>query len=269
MNENEIKVPEVSEEKEEIVAPVEVVEEKPVNRLTKMAKSQKFFTISVLISISYGFSFLYSLINGGMAIDIFSLLILIGVWSTYSAAKKLSETETLPLIGAQLISGTIKALRIISLVGSILCFLLGFILVICLPFVANIPGFNETFVAEFQAIQYELLGNSFRFADNINWALIIFVALAVVMVVCAVMLLLYYIFFYRYLHKFTYTACENIKNGTPIEYTPALRIWLIVYAVISILGSGLGFSVVAIASSGTSVAATIIAALMLKEHFED
>ncbi len=288
MNENENKVTEVAVE-EKAVAPVAVteapvpsvevlteataevaVEAKPVNRLTKAVKSQQFFTIAILATISYGLTFLYGLANGSMSIDIVNLLMMIGIWVTYSNAKNIPETEALAFTGPQLISGTVKAMRIISLVGAILCFVLGALLAIFIPLAANSPDFNTAFIAEFQAIQYSLLGNSFRFADDINFALIIFVVLTILMFILGIVLLVVeYIFFYRYLHKFTYSACENIKNNTEIEYTPALRGWLIVGAVLTILSSGMTFSVVGIAASGCSAAAYIIAALWFKNNFED
>ncbi len=249
------------------VAPV--IEQRPVNPITKAVKNQKFLTICVLYTIAVGLPILTSL-SSSFNLDIIGLLFTIGLWMLYANAKNTPETDSLAFSAPNLLSGTVKASRIITLVCSIIFMVCGVLFGICVPILNSAPDFKEAFVAEFQAAQFTIAGNAFRFADNADLAIAILIGLAVGFIVLGIlMLVLNYCFFYRYLHRLTYSVCENIKNGSAIDYVPALRKWMLVLGIFEAIAATSAGSVVGVGAAGCSAAAMIVASVWLKESFEN
>lgn len=244
------------------------VAEAAVNPIIKAVKSQKFLTICILYSISFGLPFIVS-ISSGLNINVIGLLFTIGLWMVYANGQKASATEPLSFTGPNLLSGTVKACRIITLVFSIICMVSGLLCAICVPILNAAPDFKEEIVGEFQAIQLTVGGNVFRFADHPDMATAILIGCAIGLILAGVLcLVLYYCFFFRYLHRLTYSACENLKNGSDIDYVPALQKWMLVLGIITAAGALLSQTTFSIAASGCSGAAMIVASVWLKENFE-
>lgn len=245
-----------------------VVEPKPENSITKAVKNQKFLAICILYSIFFALPFLSSL-SGGFSLNIIGLLFTIGLWMVYANGQKTLVTDPLSFTAPNLLSGTVKACRIIVLVLSILSMVIGVLCGICVPILNTAPDLKESFVAEFQAIQLTVGGNVFRFADKPELAIAILIGCAIGFIIAGILLLvLHYCFFYRYLHRLTYSVCENIKNGTEIDYTPALRKWLMVLGILTAITAAVSGTMLAMIANGCSAASMIVASVWLKEQFE-
>ena len=88
-------------------------------------------------------------------------------------------------------------------------------------------------------------------------------------VVSAVMGVLSYIvgyrIFFKKAHKFTYSLCENLKSGTPVENAKALYVWLLVLGICSAVMTL--YSGTAILLGGVFSAALIVTSCWIKAYF--
>lgn len=244
------------------------------HRVTLAVKSQMFLTAAILMSISVGVYFVSTLAAGNLSVDIFQLLIMIGMWVAYSNASKTPDEKAIPANGLNMISGTVKALRIVSLVLSIIFIVCA---VICIA-VGAFVGQNEAVFDSFKQGYLEGIGaNSvltingsalFDLRDLVkapDVAMTFMIIMGVVFLVFAIILLVvFYFLFLKTLHRFTYSVCENVKYGTPIEKANSAWAWLFVLGILSAIFS-LGNPLV----NGPGIAAEIIAALIIRKYIAD
>ena len=265
MNEQENILPTETQEQ----TPVSPVTEAPaVHPITKAVKSQKFLAICILYSFYFGLPVIASL-NSNLNFNVIGLLFTIGLWMVYANGQKISLAEPLAFTAPNLLSGTVKACRIITLVLSILFMVSGVLCGICVPILNAAPDFKEEIVGEFQAIQLIVGNNVFRFADHPDMAGAILIGCAICLILAGVLcLVLYYCFFYRYLHRLTYSICENLKHGSEIDYGPALRKWMLVLGILTAVSALLSQTTFVAVANGCSGAAMIVTSIWLKENFE-
>lgn len=239
--------------------------------VTGAVKSPLFLTVAILMSISVGIKAITALSANNLSVDIIGLLIMIGMWIAYVNASKTPKEQAIPANGLNMISGTVKAMRIISLVVSII-FIVCSLILILLGVVINQ---NEAIYHNFRTGYLEGIGSQsllvggkviYDFRDLIatpEAAMRCLIGIGVVlMFVAIVILVVYYFLFLKTLHRFTYSVCENVKNGTPIEKANSVWVWLLVLGIISAV-----FSLDNLLVNGPSVAAQIISAVLILNNF--
>ena len=240
------------------------------NKVTKALKSPLFMTVALLFTISFGFNTLINLINyfftGSLSLDIISLLVLIGLWMTYSAAKNTPVTDSVHFSGMNLVSGTVKATRMICLILSILCMVASVAFLIMIPIVNVHPQIAEGYMGEVQAILYMFLGQSFSMFDSTSMVTAFSVFMAIFFLVIGVLLLVVgYFLFLKKAHRFVYSLCENLKNDSEVENGKALSVWLMVLGILGAIATVFAgtFNV----AQGVLAAALIVASCWIKTYF--
>lgn len=237
------------------------------NKITKALNSPLFMTVSLLFTVSFGIeAFLSFFLSGSLSLDIITLLIIIGLWMTYSAAKDTPLTESVPVSGMNLISGTVKAVRIICLVLSVLCMIAGIAFLVMIFIVNTFPEISEAYMGEVQAALYILIKQSFGMFDSVSKVTAFSFFMAVLSIgMSALFYVLGYRIFLKKAHRFVYSLCEHLKTGTSVENGNALFVWLMVLGIISAVFALLSGTSVLI--DGTRAAALIVASCWIKTYF--
>lgn len=255
-------------EMNDLIPPESVEEKAPAeNTVTKALKSPLFMTVTLLFTISFGIDTLLSFfLSGYLSLDIITLLTIIGLWMTYSAAKNTASCDSVPFSGMNLVSGTVKAVRIICLVISILCMIASVAFIIMILLVNIYPAISEAYMGQVQAILYILIKQAFGMFDSASMATTFSIFMAVISALAGT---LFYIVGYRLFlkkaHRFVYSLCENLKHGTPVENGKPLFIWLLVLGILcSAYTVTMGTSIL---TSGVSAAALIVASCWVKAYF--
>lgn len=213
-----------------------------------------FLAICILTTIltamsSFAVTISESGFSTNFGVDLLSLLITIGLWITYSSAK--STEGPLKKSGLTMISGTIKAIRILTWVGTsiiLVCALLFAVASILAP-----DTFYDEFVEavrvefnteEFKSAMTALLGQEFidTYLRDVDYsALLPIVLVALGIIVCFVMViaLIFNVTFYKRLHQFAKSMCLCAENPDALpEHANTVSIWLLVLGILSIF-SGL------------------------------
>lgn len=178
-------------------------------------------------------------------VDVLTLLITIGLWITYSSAK--SAQGPLKKSGLTMVSGTIKAIRILTWVGTsiiLVCALLFAVAAILAP-----DTFYDEFVEavrvefnteEFKSAMTALLGQEFidtylRDVDYSALMPIVLVALGIIVCFAMVIALIFNVTFYKRLHQFAKSMCYCAENPDALpEYANTVAIWLLVLGILTI-----------------------------------
>ena len=240
--------------------------------VTRAAKSTLFLVTAILLSISVGIGTLNNLSQGSLLVDVIELLVMIGMWIVYANASKTPVEKAIPANGLNMISGTVKAMRIITLVVSILLIVCALILIVLGAFAMK----NEVFYEEFKQGYLEnispqstlMIGDSILFdardfvaTPSAATVLLIVIGFGILFA-AALLLVVFWFFFYKILHQFTYSVCENVKYGTNIEKASAVWLWLLVLGIISAV-----LSLSDLLASGPAVAAQICGAVLIRNNF--
>ena len=249
----------------------------PTNRIKEAYGSPLFLTLAILVSAAtLAGLMLWSSFN------ILYILTTIGMWIAYAAAKKPVFDSNNK--GLSMISGTAKAAKIIMLVAAIILLVCAIILTgvcaVMIPALAEEDvmmtiydleyyleqeaGMALTIDEELNALLYEAFGDALFSAAALITA--VFVIMIVVFFFVGIILLVLSLTFYKTLHKFCRSVCENVKCGAPIEKANSLKAWLIVlgvFSAIGALGSLVYLDISAIAEAGIY----IVGYVWVKKYF--
>lgn len=262
---------------------VNVSTKAPTARLIEALSSPLFLTLAVLLSVVTG----ASLIGG--SINILYLLSMIGAWLVYTSAKKYELNDK----GLALISGTSKAAKIICLVVSI------FLIVMAVVFAFGVSGIiselPEKLTAEsiMNTIDETMAKGNLKLDkytyDTVQKALIeiekamgttnisvffsvLLITLVAVMFVVGVVILVLSLTFYKTLHKFNKSVCERARMGAEIKKASSLRVWLMVFGIISGIGALSSISMFYLVGSAASLAQAgvyIVGSIWIGKYFMD
>ena len=256
----------------------------PTDKLAEAFSSPLYLTLAVLVSIVTGASLL-----GGGGIEIFYLLTTIGAWLVYAAAKKNEMSSE----GMAIISGTSKAVRIVSLVLAILVLVIAVIMTFGVSFIISDIPENMSAEALMKVIDREMVDGNLeldaqtyglirdtlyeveRAADGMDLSVFVGIFLIIVTVVLYVVgavLLVFSLTFYKTLHKFNKSLCEHARMGAEVKKASSLRVWLMVLGIISGIGAISGpnlFNPFALASSMSGAAVYIIGSVWIGKYFLD
>ena len=193
-------------------------------------------TLAILVTVVA----VLSALGGG--IPLFQVLIAIGLWITYAAAKA-SDTRMSPT-GLKMISGTLKAVKIILWVAVGLCAVSA---VVILASASSIPAisaydlFNSPYFSvvpeEYAYLIYNLL--------SVVTVSAMFTVLGLIVLAIAVVLALFNVFFYRNAHKLAKSVSVSCETGLlRLAKHSTVKAWMIVFAVIQFLtgASGIVYS---------------------------
>lgn len=254
----------------------------PTDKLAEAFSSPLYLTLAVLMSIVTGASLL-----GGGGIEIFYLLSTIGAWLVYAAAKNNGISSE----GLAIISGTSKAVRIVSLVLAILVLVIAvFSTVGISAIISEIPekmsaeAFMKVIDKEMANGSLELdtqtyglirdalyeIGRATEGMDISAFISIFLIIITVVMYAAGAVLLVFSLTFYKTLHKFNKSLCERARMGAEVKKASSLRVWLMVLGIISGIGAISGpnlFNMFALASSLSGAATYIIGSIWIGKYF--
>lgn len=182
-------------------------------------------------------------------VDVLTLLITIGLWITYSSAK--SAESPLKKSGLTMVSGTIKAIRILTWVSTSIILVSGVIIAVAALLAPDafydefVEGVREEFnSAEFREAMTALLGQDFidtylRDVDYSALIPIVLVALGIILCFTMVIALIFNVTFYKRLHQFAKSMCRCAEDPDALpEHANTVAIWLLVLGILSIF-SGL------------------------------
>ncbi len=258
-----------------IVEPVEPVSPFPPRpRLDLRAAfgSGLFLALCILMTVIAAFgSVSINIGEGGFqasySFNIIAVLVTIGMWITFASAK--TTDAPLKKSGLVMVSGSIKALRIIIWVVAIITLVSG--LIITVFALAAPEGFFQAVVEEiklmldspeFKQAMADVLGYDFIdvYLNNVEWEVIVPVILLTMGIfVCLVMviLMIFNVTYYKKLHQFARSlcACAEDPDALPVAAN-TVSIWLLVLGIFNIL-------------SGLTGIVMIIGYVFLKKYFVD
>lgn len=210
-----------------------------------------FLAICILSTVAlvfgtFGFDAEYGVTTG--SIDIFGILSTVGLWITYASACD-RKGEINPA-GATIVSGCIKAQRIliwviIGLLGvlGILCIVVG-ALTQAMPGLAEgfddyvdmyIHGVAPEYMEELVAALEELIANGF--------VMLLFVGIGICVLIAAIVLLIFNLTYYKSCHRLAYSVAEAVKgHSTALVGTRAVSIWLMVFGILAALSAAVDLS---------------------------
>ncbi len=233
-----------------------------------------FLAICILMTIatavgSFSITFNQGNISTSYGLDLLSLLITIGLWITYGSAKK--NDGPIKKGGLTLVSGTLKAMRIIYWVAAGIFAVCGALLIVAA--VAAPAAFYDQLLSElnaelnnteFIAFLTEMTGQDF---SNIEFDLglimngstlaIVFIAMGIFLLLVAVIFMIFNLTFYKRLHQFAKSVCACAENPDALpEYTSSVSTWLLVMGILSIF-------------SGLSGVIMILGYVLIRKYFVD
>lgn len=256
-----------------------------LKKLEGVFASPLFLATAILFSVSFAV---------GLAVrdfDVISLLLVIGMWLAYAAAKggRLSENQT----GIKMISGCIKAQFIITwvligiiIVSSILLMVLGPAVIDSMDdvtvdggsslvrYIDKFSAGDEGFDIRISGVKSQDLANALsEILDTLGeYSVLIFSIIGICMLICVVIVILVNMFYTRNLHKLTKSVCVSFETGTvSLEKIRTVKIWMTVLAVFSGLGmvNSMLLLPVAALSSGCNCAAMVLVVIMLSRLEEE
>ena len=253
----------------------------PANRLKEAFGSPLFLALAILVSIVTGIGIFFS------SFDIFYILTTIGVWLVYASAK---SNGPLSSTGLAMISGTAKAIKIVSLVLAILLIVLAVVFAgICSVSIPSIIEEDIT-VPELKYAVYEALEES-GVSVSINdstieevfdaleeavdsaeiplsaFFVIFIVVIELFILICGVVMLVLSLTFYRTLHKFHKSVCENARYISEIQKAKSLKVWLMVLGILSAIGSLSTVGELTMISSLAGAAVYIVGSVFVGKYF--
>lgn len=241
------------------------------NSLKRTFASGMFLAMCILTTVSVLLSTMsLNVLTGRLTVNplanILGLLIVIGMWITYASAQDLS-TDGIKSTGFSMVSGTIKAIRIIMWVVIGLIMASGVMLIVTGAVAGDTLGelILEYAQGEVSAETYDML---YQMLSG-GMAMLILVACGIGVILVAVITLILNLTFYRCLHRLARSLADNAKGiSEGYECATGASNWLIVMAVfmgitaISSLWNGNIMSV----GNCCNVATYIIAAVLIKNN---
>lgn len=214
--------------------------------------------------------------NSQANIPLIPLLITIGLWVVHSSAKK----DELSASGMKLISGSLKAVKIVNWITAIIMIVCAVLTVLggiamqaeelnIGSFISydevDIEELNEL-LAQFEGtIPNQIIDAIYDIFTDPDVLSILIIGIGVVFGVVGLGMMFVNIFFYGCLYKFARSLREwGEGEGLGIKAVRGAANWLIVSAVFSCIGA-MSFSV----RSGLMAAICIVVSVFIKKHFYD
>lgn len=202
--------------------------------------------------------------------NVFYILTTIGMWLVFAAAKKpVFDSDNK---GLTMISGTAKAAKIVIMVAAIVLLVCAVVLTACCAVIIPALAEEEDVMITIYDLEYYIeqeIGSELSMDEDLTYLLYesfgdtlfsaaalvtaVFVMLIVLFFFVGIIMLVMSLTFYKTLHKFCKSVCENVKCGAPIEKASSLKTWLIVlgaFAAIGAVGSLVYFDITSIAEAG-------------------
>ena len=231
--------------------------------------SGMFLAMCVLetVSVALG-AFSISIFNGGSFrfsynINIIGLLIMIGMWMTYASARDMS-TDVIKPGGFTIVSGCIKATRIILWV------LIGLIFVLGIVIVAAGAALGPAFTSEVLDTIYGSVDVSPEIMERIEelansgLAALVIIMTGVMAILAAVVMLIINLTFQKSCHRLARSMAEYVKGSCDeLDCVRSVSTWLF---VLGILGALSALSSIA---NGCTAAMYIIGSVFLKKYFAE
>ncbi len=255
-----------------VVEPVNPFPPRPRLDLRAAFGSGLFLALCILMTVLAAFGSVSINVSQGefqtsYSFNIIAVLVAVGMWITFASAK--GTDVALKKSGLVMVSGSIKALRIIIWVVAIITLVCGLIITVfafAAPedfFQAMTEEIKLTFDSpEFKQAMADALGHDFvdvYFGDINLEALLPIMLVAMGIFVCLVMvvLMIFNVTYYKKLHQFAKSlcACTEDPDALPVAAN-TVSIWLLVLGILNIL-------------SGLTGIVMIIGYVFLKKYFVD
>lgn len=211
---------------------------------------------SIRIFNGGGFSFNYN-------INIIGLLVMIGMWMIYAGARDMS-TDVMKPGGFTIVSGCIKAMRIILWVAIGILFVCGLILA------AFGAALDPAIVSEALDTIYSTVEVSpevmERIAELVNggFAALVIIMIGVMLILAAVVMLIMNLTYYKSCHRLARSMAEYVKGGCDeLDCVRGVSTWLMVLGILCALSS------LSNIASGCTAAMYIIGSVFLKKYFAE
>lgn len=253
-----------------VVEPINPFPPKPTIDFHAIFSSGLFLALCILMTVVTATSAISIDLESGhmnynLGVDVISLLVTIGMWMAFAAAKK--TDIPFPSNGLRIASGTVYAMRVIAWVVAVIFLVCAIICVVCgtlLPaeILQNSAEFNITFDAELRDALSTFMDDDMIdvYLHGADWATIlplVFIACGIFIAIVAIVVMILNVTFYKRLHLFVQSVYRNVDNpAAKIRYANGTYIWLLVMGILSIF-SGLGGIVM------------IVGAVFVKKYFAD
>ena len=241
--------------------------------LKKIFSGPLFLTLCIMISVLTCVELAFSTVN------VLMVLLTIGMWISYSKAKDGEKLGT----GAVMVSGTLKAMKILLWISTGIFFFAGIVAVLLSDwFVSDAEDIIDAYLPEIM-ISLETMGitdidieseiselfGSLEAMGLSGFELISIVVTAVGIVIAAIALVMVLInvFYFRKLHLCAKSICEYEKGNTEeILCVNAVGNWLMVFGVLSAVNAV--FSLELFITGALTSALYILASVFVKKNFK-
>ncbi|MBQ9080958.1 MAG: hypothetical protein IJY27_07810 [Clostridia bacterium] len=236
----------------EYVAPQPV---RPGLDLKAAFSSGLFLALCILMTIATVFgTFTVDIGSGDFGVsysfNIIHVLIVIGMWITYGAAK--SPEGAMKKSGFNIICGSLFATRILNWIAASILVASGIILAVVgvlIPEEYYVKA--EEYIArelvsggELDVILRDILGSDFAsiYPANVDWSAllpVVLIAWGIVMALIAVVMMILNILYYKKLHYMARSLYACVDDPyVEVQYANAVSVWLLVLGILNIF-SGL------------------------------
>lgn len=201
-----------------------------------------FLAICVLSTValffnSFDFDFSQGISTG--SIDVFGIISTVGLWITYASARD-RKGEINPT-GATMVSGCIKAQRILIwvLIGIVAAF--GILCIVAGAVIQAVPELSDTITENFSdyvrltGSEYldELIATVEELIAN-GFVMLLFIGIGIGMLITAIIMLIFNLTYYKSCHRLARSVAEMIKGRTDtLVCTRAVSVWLMVLGIFS------------------------------------
>lgn len=243
--------------------------------LQRIFSSPLFLTLCIMISVLVCVELAFSNVN------VLTILLTIGMWISYSKARDGEKLGT----GAVMVSGTLKAMKIILWVSTGILFFSGIVTVLLSDwFVSDAEDIIDAYLPEImfslesvgitdleiESEIFELL-ESFEAMGISSFEVISIVVTVAGIIIAAVALVMVLInvFYFRKLHLCAKSICEYEKGNTEeLLCVKAVGNWLMVFGVLSAVGAVLSLGESVLITEALTAAIYILASVFVKKNLK-
>lgn len=243
--------------------------------LKKIFSCPLFLTLCIMISVLTCVELAFSNVN------VLMVLLTIGMWISYSKARDGEKLGT----GAVMISGTLKAMKILLWVSTGIFFFAGMVAVLLSDwFVSDVGDIIDAYLPEITSslesmgiadvdIKSEIFGllDSLEAMGLSSFEVISIVITAVGIVISAIALImvLMNVFYFRKLHLCAKSICEYEKGNTDeIIYVNAVSNWLMVLGILSAVSAAISLGGSSMITEAVTAALYILASVFIKKNLK-
>ena len=243
--------------------------------LKKIFSGPLFLTLCIMISVLTCVELAFSNVN------VLMVLLTIGMWISYSKARDGEKLGT----GAVMISGTLKAMKILLWVSTGIFFFAGMVAVLLSDWlVSDVGDIIDAYLPEITFslesmgiadvdIESEIFGllDSLEAMGLSSFEVISIVITAVGIVISAIALImvLMNVFYFRKLHLCAKSICEYEKGNTDeIIYVNAVSNWLMVLGILSAVSAAISLGGGSMITEAVTAALYILASVFIKKNLK-